>query len=137
MYHGSPTTQQIRASAHLAVTELVPAMGHSKCNPAPVSLNTDVEIQLHGNDQGNSVSQTQRGKFYSWSSIPSIICIKIHALKKKKKNKEGADFISSLYPSACLPYLVFFQITLLFCLFLVHLTTFPNQQSLSKLKALS
>lgn len=37
-------------------------MGHSKCNPAPVSLDTDVEIQHPGNDQGNSVSHDTKGK---------------------------------------------------------------------------
>lgn len=65
-----------------------------------MSLDTDVEIQHHGNDQGNSVSHDTKGKSYSWTSIPSIVSIKIHALKKKV-----ADFISSLYPSA---YLLFF-----------------------------
>lgn len=59
-------------------------MGHSKCNPAPVSLDTDVEIQHYGNDQDNSVSHDTKGKILCMEFyIPNITWIKIHALKKK------------------------------------------------------
>ncbi|XP_041898738.1 uncharacterized protein LOC121671342 [Corvus kubaryi] len=44
-------------------------MGHSKCNPAPASLDTDMEIQHHGNNQGNSHSGGEVD--FSVSSIPA------------------------------------------------------------------
>lgn len=167
-------------------------MGHSKYSSAAASLDTAVEIQVHSNNQSNSVSKNTKRKtvhaikhlnfkwilltdfqrlpkwtgpmpvhsyknylkcvmkcwyiketyevikyipsFNQWSSILSTIGIKIHALKKK--SFKWYILFTPLFPSAYLLY-IYFKITLILCSFLLHLTTFPNQQNQLKLKASS